>query len=115
MKNTFDKVVSVGCSFSKDLNKIEAAQTAFRTGFIPTEIEDMKFLYPQLVADKLNAECINLSVSGIDNEYIIHTTLDYAQNNDNKNILYLIQFTYMWRLGFPVRTSKLGWLSLILF
>jgi len=93
MKNTFDKVVSVGCSFGKDLNFIDINGKSLH--------ENMKFLYPQLVADKLNAECINLSKSGIDNEYIIHTTLDYAQNNDNKNTLYLIQFTYMWRLGFP--------------
>ena len=77
MKNTFDKVVSTGCSFSRDLNINDIEN--------PDEDENMGFLYPQLVADKLNAECINLSMSGADNEYIIHTIVDYAQNNDNKN------------------------------
>ncbi len=45
-------------------------------------------------------------MSGDYNEYIIHTILDYEQNNDNKNTLYLIQFTYMWRLGFPTRSIE---------
>ena len=42
--------------------------------------------WPELLAEKLNMDCVNLAMSGAGNEYIYSTLLDYITTNDTSNI-----------------------------
>lgn len=43
-------------------------------------------MWPELLAEKLNMDCVNLAMSGAGNEYIYSTLLDYITQNDTSNI-----------------------------
>jgi hypothetical protein len=43
-------------------------------------------MWPELLAEKLNMQCVNLATSGAGNEYIYSTLLDYITQNDTSNI-----------------------------
>ena len=43
-------------------------------------------MWPELLAEKLNMQCVNLAMSGAGNEYIYSTLLDYITTNDTSNI-----------------------------
>jgi hypothetical protein len=43
-------------------------------------------MWPELLAEKLDMECVNLATSGAGNEYIYSTLLDYITQNDTSNI-----------------------------
>jgi hypothetical protein len=43
-------------------------------------------MWPELLAEKLNMQCVNLAMSGAGNEYIYSTLLDYITTNDTNNI-----------------------------
>ena len=42
--------------------------------------------WPELLAEKLNMDCVNLAMSGAGNEYIYSRLLDYITQNDTSNI-----------------------------
>lgn len=42
--------------------------------------------WPELLAEKLNMDCVNLAMSGAGNEFIYSTLLDYITQNDISNI-----------------------------
>jgi hypothetical protein len=42
--------------------------------------------WPELLAEKLNMDCVNLGLSGAGNEYIYSSLLDYITENDTSNI-----------------------------
>ena len=42
--------------------------------------------WPELLAEKLNMDCVNLGKSGAGNEYIYRSLLDYITRNDTSNI-----------------------------
>lgn len=43
-------------------------------------------MWPELLAEKLDMDCVNLAFSGAGNEYIYSTLLDYITQNDTSNI-----------------------------
>ena len=43
-------------------------------------------MWPELLAEKLNMQCINLAMSGAGQEYIYSTLLDYITKNNTDNI-----------------------------
>tara|TARA_Y100000389_G_C17406470_1_gene488361 strand:+ start:301 stop:1023 length:723 start_codon:yes stop_codon:yes gene_type:complete len=43
-------------------------------------------MWPELLAEKLDMQCVNLAMSGAGNEYIYSTLLDYITTNDTNNI-----------------------------
>jgi len=42
--------------------------------------------WPELLAEKLNMDCVNLAKSGAGNEYIYSSLLDYITENNTSNI-----------------------------
>jgi len=63
--------------------------------------------WPELLAEKLNMDCVNLAMSGAGNEYIYSTLLDYITQNDTSNIgLVLAAWTQNQRKDFTNKHAQ---------
>lgn len=91
------KLVTAGCSFTEGYG-------------LPNPKEQS---WPELLAKKLNLECINLGVRGAGNEYISNTVVEYTLSEEYtvtpenlKSCFFILAFTDYARLDFGFHTNK---------
>jgi len=78
LKSPRKKLIAIGCSFTEHYTK-------------SLENIDCNFpRWPQILADKLNMECINLGKSGMGNDYILATLIDTLLTEKNIGLVVLM-------------------------
>ena len=99
-------LLASGCSFTDE---------NFESAVHPEMICDWP-KWPELLAKKLDMDCVNLAKSGMGNEYIYTTLLHYILNEDRNNIGLVIpawtqcqrkdyQYGYSWRSRWPQKSN----------
>jgi hypothetical protein len=94
------RLVTFGCSHTYGHGLFDCCDQDLNPGPHPS-----KYAWPQLVADKLGYECVNLSEPGSGNFQILITLLKTKLNPDD---LVIIAFSYFIRYNFYTMTDKTG-------
>jgi len=94
------RLVTFGCSNTYGHGLYDCCDQHLGAGPHPSN-----YAWPQLLADKLNYECVNLSQPGSGNYQILITLLKTQLNPDD---LVILAFSYFIRYNFYVMSDKLG-------
>ena len=70
------RLITFGCSFTYGHGLEDCFTPPLEPGPIPS-----KFAWPQLVANDLNMDCVNMSSPGSSNKEILHTLLNFKFNS----------------------------------
>ena len=90
MKNSYDSILAVGCSFVVGANITDP--------LIPTLEVQKKYRASSLVAKHLNVPEYNIARPGGSNESIIRKTYEWIENNPNKKPLILLGLSGLTRM-----------------
>ena len=66
------RLIAFGCSFTYGVGLADCFTPPYGAGLVPS-----KFAWPQLVANELNMDCINMSSPGSSNKEILNTLLNF--------------------------------------
>lgn len=80
LKSSRKKLIAIGCSYTEH----------YTTSSISPNVDHNFPRWPQVLADKLNMECINLGKCGIGNDYILATLIDTLLTEKNIGLVVLM-------------------------
>ena len=97
-KSSRKKLIAIGCSFTeRDIHRHN------REFYFP--------MWPQLLADMLDMECVNLGKSGAGNDYILAKTVDATLKEKNIGLVVLMWSEWR-RVGFQCHTDFNRWTNI---
>ena len=83
------RLVAFGCSYTYGSGLSDCFVPPKGNGPIPS-----KFAWPQLVANELNLECINMSLPGASNKEILNTLLNFKFDSSD---VFIVMWTFLER------------------
>jgi hypothetical protein len=89
-----NRVIAFGCSYTRGTALDDVWDYTNNRSIFP---QPSKYAWPQLVADKLDMECINLGLGGASNKHIWHSVLNF---DFKYNDLIFIHWSFMDRYHF---------------
>lgn len=94
------RLIAFGCSYTRGTGLDDVWNFEKNSSIFPTP---SKHAWPQLLADELNVECINLGKGGLSNKAIWH---DFVNFNFQDNDIIFVHWTFLDRYHFYENKNK---------
>jgi hypothetical protein len=98
------RLVAFGCSYTYGLGLEDCFTPPAASGPVPS-----KFAWPQLVANELNMDCINISRPGSSNKEILNTLLNFKFESTDVVIVMWAYITRWCILNDDTSVSRIAW------